>query len=82
MKKVSLIDAFDVSSAPFKVNNISDYEIFSDKELLDQLRNKILENLIDENIPEDKLLEQYINDEIDKSISGYDLDCSVIIFFI
>ena len=74
MKKVSLIDAFEVKNTPLKVNNISDYEIFSDKDLLDQLRTKILENLIDENIPEDKLLEQYINDEIDKSISNYDLD--------
>ena len=74
MNKVSLIDAFEVKNTPFKVNNISDYEIFSDKELLDQLRTNILEDLIDENIPEDKLLEQYINDEIDKSISNYDLD--------
>ena len=74
MKKVSLIDAFEVKNSPLKVENINDYEIFSDKELLDQLRSKILENLIDENIPEDKLLETYINDEIDKSISNYDLD--------
>ena len=74
MPKTSLIDAFEVRSNPLKIKNISDYQIFSDKELLDKLRNNILENLIDENIPEDKLLENYINDEIDKSISGYDLD--------
>ena len=74
MKKVSLIDAFDVKNTPVKVDNISDYEIFSDKDLLDQLRNKILEDLIDENIPDDKFLEQYINDEIDRNISNYDLD--------
>ncbi len=74
MKKASLIDAFDVKKAPFKVDNISDYEIFRDKDLLDGLRTRILENLIDENIPDDKLLDEYINDEIDKSISNYDLD--------
>ena len=74
MKKGSLIDAFDVKKAPLKVNNISDYEVFSDKELLDNLRTRILENLIDEKIPDEKLLEQYINDEIDKSISNYNLD--------
>ena len=74
MKKVSLIDAFDVKKTPLKVDNISDYEIFSDKVLLDRLRTKILENLIDENIPENQPLEQYINNEIDKSISNYDLD--------
>ena len=74
MSKRSLIDAFEVKPTALKVNNISDYEIFKDKELLENLRTNIIQNLIDENIPEDKLLEQYINDEIDKSISGYDLD--------
>lgn len=74
MTKQSLIDAFDVQSTTLKVKNISDYEVFADKELLDNLRTKIIQNLIDENIPEDKLLEQYINDEIDKNISNYDLD--------
>lgn len=74
MSKQSLIDAFEVKPTSLKVSNISDYEIFKDKELLDTLRTNIIQNLIDENIPEDKLLEQYINDEIDKSISDYDLD--------
>ena len=74
MSKQSLIDAFEVKPTSLKVNNIRDYEIFQDKDLLDNLRTKIIQNLIDENIPEDKLLEQYINDEIDRSISGYDLD--------
>lgn len=74
MSKKSLIDAFEVKPSNLKIRNISDYEIFQDKELLDSLRTKIIQNLIDENIPDDKLLEQYINDEIDKSISGYDLD--------
>ena len=74
MSKKSLIDAFEVKPAKVKINNISDYEIFQDKELLDNLRTNIIQNLIDEKIPDDKLLEQYINDEIDKSINGYDLD--------
>ena len=74
MSKVSLIDAFEVKPSALKVNNISDYEIFQDKELLDNLRTNIIQNLIDEKIPDDKLLEQYINDEIDKSTDGYDLD--------
>ena len=74
MSKKSLIDAFEVKPAKVKINNISDYEICQDKELLDNLRTNIIQNLIDENIPDDKLLEQYINDEIDKSINGYDLD--------
>lgn len=74
MSKQSLIDAFEVKPTSLKVENISDYEIFRDKELLETLRTNIIQNLIDEKIPDDKLLEQYINDEIDRSISGYDLD--------
>ncbi len=74
MSKKSLIDAFEVKPAPLKVEDINDYEIFSDKNLLDKLRTSIIQNLIDENIPDDKLLEQYINDEIDRAISTYNLD--------
>lgn len=74
MSKRSLIDAFEVKPSTLKVKNISDYEIFRDKELLDNLRTNIIQNLIDENIPDDKALEQFINDEIDKAIASYDLD--------
>lgn len=70
----SLIDAFEVPKKHIKINNISDYDVFSDKEMLDNLRSKIIQNLIDENIPDDKDLTQYINDEIDKNTVGYDLD--------
>lgn len=74
MAKKSLIDAFEVKSSGLKIKNISDYEVFKDKEMLDNLRAKIIQNLIDENIPDDKLLEQYINDEIDSTTLGYDLN--------
>ena len=72
MKK-SLIEAFNIERKPSKTSFVSDYEIFPDKKLLDDLRTKIVENLIDKEIPEDKLLNQFINDEIDKTIEGYDL---------
>lgn len=74
MVKKSLIDAFEVKSTGVKIKNISDYEVFQDKEMLDELRAKIIQNLIDENIPDDKLLEQYISDEIENSTLGYDLN--------
>ena len=45
MSKSSLIDAFDVKPKLVKVDNITDYEIFRDKDLLDTLRNSIIENL-------------------------------------
>lgn len=62
MSKKSLIEEFDVKPSLVKVEDIDDYNIFSDKNLLDHLRSTIIQNLIDENIPEDKLLDQYIND--------------------
>lgn len=73
MSKTSLIEAFNIERKKTKFNDVSDYEVFPDKKLLDELRVKIVENLIDQEIPEDKLLQQFINDEIDKSIEGYDL---------
>ena len=73
LMKKSLIEAFNIERKPSKVDYVSDYEIFPDKKLLDDLRTKIVENLIDKEIPEDKLLNQFINDEIDRTIEGYDL---------
>lgn len=73
MAKQSLIEAFNIKSTKKEVSSVSDYDIFPDKELLEKLRNKIIQNLIDEKIPDDKLLDQYINDEIDQTLIGYDL---------
>lgn len=73
MKKTSLLDAFDVKSEKKNVVPLTDYEIFKDKDLLDELRTKIIENLIDTEIPKDANLNEYINAEIDRSIEGYDL---------
>ena len=73
MKKGSLIDAFEVKKAPLKVNNISDYEVFSDKKLLDELRKKIIENIIDNKIVNKDTSDNFINDEIDHVLNGRDL---------
>ena len=55
-----------------KVEN--DYEIFKNKEELDEVRNKIIENIIDDNIPHGVLLDDYINKEIDKYLGSGNLD--------
>ena len=68
-----MVEAFNIERKQTKVDNITDYEIFPDKKLLDDLRVKIVENLIDQEVPQDKLLQEFINDEIDRSIEGYDL---------
>lgn len=73
MSKTSLIDAFNIERKSPKISSLSDYEIFQDKKLLDELRTRIVENLIDKDIPEDKVLNEFINEEIESVIEGYDL---------
>lgn len=74
-QSISLTEAFniDVNKKTIQTKDVKDYDVFPDKRLLDNLRSKIIQNLIDNNIPDDTLLEQYINDEIDMSLVGYDL---------
>lgn len=72
--KKKLTEVFGVdSSKSEKIVNVKDYDVFQDKSLLDNLRNKIIQNLVDNNVPEGVMLEKYINDEIDASLVGYDL---------
>ena len=71
--KSSLLEAFNIEKKKNDRVSLTDYEIFPDKKLLDTLRTKIIENLIDKEIPQDKLLQEFINDEIDSTIEGYDL---------
>ena len=52
---------------------VNDYDIFDDKEKLDNVRNKIIENIIDNQVPIDMNLNDYINREIDKNLSGIEL---------
>ena len=73
MSRPSLIDAFEIPRGHKEIKNVTDYDIFPDKKLLDTLRTKIVENLIDKEMPKDKLLNEFINDEIDATIEGYDL---------
>ena len=73
MNKKTLSSEFNVSYDSKEILNIKDYNIFNDKNLLDRLRRKIIQNIIDNNAPNSKLLSDYINDEIDNSLSGYDL---------
>lgn len=73
LNKVSLIDAFNIERKAPKIASISDYEIFPDKKLLDSLRTTIVERLIDKEIPEDKVLNEFINEEVETAIEGYDL---------
>lgn len=69
----SLRDAFDIKVKQKRQDILNDYEIFPDKKLLDSLRTEIVEALIDHEMPSDISMNEWINQEIDKTIEGYDL---------
>ena len=69
----SLKDEFLIKEDVKKIDILPDYDIFKDKKLLDKLRSRIIQNLIDNEIPEGNLLSDYINSEIDTVLEGYDL---------
>lgn len=74
MTKKRFTEEFDVEI--YNNNNQTyenDYETFSDKNLLDTLRNKIIQNIIDNNITHTGSMNEFIKNEIDSTLSGYDL---------
>ena len=74
MARGSLREEFNYSDKEIRVIiSTEDYEIFKDKQLLDQLRSTIIQNIIDNRVPSEKSLTEYINGEIDKTLEGYDL---------
>lgn len=73
MNNKTFIDEFNVSILNNEFKNISDYETFKNKELLDNLRNKIIQNLIDNKIDNQPDMNSFIKKQIDKTLEGYDL---------
>lgn len=71
MKK--FVDEFDVKIDNFGYEQRNDYDTFENKKLLDELRNKIIQNLIDNNIVKTGTMDDYVKEEIDKTIEGYNL---------
>lgn len=69
----TFIDEFNVDIKSVNYEDISDYETFKDKNLLEKLRNIIIQNLIDDNINNQNDIELFIKNEVDKSLEGYDL---------
>ena len=70
----SLLNEFNIQKKEITPEIIKDYAIFPDKAKLDLLRSKIVQNLINNQIPQNVSLEQYINDEIDETLEDYALD--------
>lgn len=73
MSKKRLTEVFNVDRYEEKRRILTDYEVFEDKEMLDNIRNIIIQKIIDDNIPDDELLNQHINEEIDNILSAYKL---------
>lgn len=73
MKKNSLLDVFDIEKKKIIPEVVTDYEEFKDKDLLDSLRTKIITNLIDNETPSNESMNDFINNEIDNALEGYDL---------
>lgn len=74
MSKTSLLSAFQVEQKKnTPIAHLTDYEVFKDKDLLDDLRRKIIENLVDKDIPKEKSVSDFINEEIDNTTIGCDL---------
>ena len=64
----NFVDEFNVKlDKSNEYENVTDYEAFPNKNLLDELRNKIIQNLIDNNITKSENNEDYIKNEIDKN---------------
>ena len=72
MNNKSLLSEFNVNES--KVSPIiNDYDVFEDKDLLDDIRRKIIENIIDNKLSSNAPLDEFINEEIDKVANGRDL---------
>ena len=68
MKNKTFMDEFNVSILNNEFKNISDYKTFKNKELLDNLRNKIIQNLIDNKIDNQPDMNSFIKTQIDKTL--------------
>ena len=69
----SFVEEFDVKEEELRLKDIPDYDAFTNKKLLDELRNKIIQNLIDNNTNNQIIDSSYVRKEIDRSLEGYDL---------
>ena len=73
MSNKSLLNEFNIQKKENSFVDVKDYAVFPDKAKLDLLRTRIVQNLINNQIPNNVSLEQYINDEIDETLEDYDL---------
>ena len=73
MDSKKFIEEFELAIEKEEYHDIADYDKFSNKKLLDELRSQIIQNLIDNNINDKDNIEKYLKDEVDSTLNGYDL---------
>jgi len=72
MKKFT--DTFNVQpQTKSKIYSGNDYDAFQNKELLETLRNKIIQNLIDHKVEAHGTMDEFVKQQIDQTLEGYDL---------
>jgi len=73
MASKKFVEEFNIKIDASDIEQVSDYEAFQNKALLDELRNKIIQNLIDNNITKTGNMDDFIKEQISKTLEGYDL---------
>ena len=71
MKK--FIDEFKYRPQTPEIVETSDYNAFPNKELLDKLRNEIIQNLIDNNVKNGETMDDFVKKQTSEIIDRYDL---------
>lgn len=65
------VEEFDIDINSHETTSFKDYETFENKELLEELRNKIIQGLIDRNLEDMSMIA--IREEVDKAVEGFDI---------
>ncbi len=68
-----LTEEFEIKLDTSEITDVKDYEAFTNKVLLDELRSKIIQNLIDHNVHAEENMNEFVKKQIDMTIEGYDL---------
>src|SRR5574344_176216 len=73
MASKKFTEEFNVELDKPTFQNITDYDSFPNKELLEELRNKIIQNLIDNDVNNFSINDEFVKEQINSTIEGYDL---------
>ncbi|MGE5455656.1 MAG: CpaF family protein [Ignavibacteriales bacterium] len=73
MSNKKFIDEFNIKVETPRSMEVISYDAFPNKVLLEELRNKIIQNLIDNNLNSKNSLKDYVYNEIESTLQDYDL---------